>query len=155
MGDGHLKIFTPSGSYICKAEKYYEMMPFGFILISFIKSKSKMNLPYVRVIFFILIDVAPSNIRQCAAFWTVGENQHQVNYSCVFVNTDLSQPIKDGSLSKFKRLGIHHAMRHPGGQTTHCPPTPPRTGPPTYHLPLYKVLPYAFAVWIPNITVIQ
>lgn len=34
-----------------------------------------MGLSYVSIIFFILVDVAPSNISQCAAFWTVRKKE--------------------------------------------------------------------------------
>lgn len=43
-----------------------------------------MNLPYVRVVFFILINVAPSNISQNAAFWAAGKSTPNESFMHIY-----------------------------------------------------------------------
>ena len=131
------------------------MVPIRFILISFSKSKKKMNFPYFRVIFSILIDVAPSNISQRAAFGTVGKNQHQVNHSCIYVRpmrltSMFSQHPKAASLFQILKVGEssrHHALEGKHLLWLTLPQLLELCLSSHLPHPVYKALPYALPFW--------
>lgn len=117
--------------------------------------REKLSFPYFRVIFSILIDVAPANISQRAALRTVGKNQHQVNHSCIYVRpmrltSMFSQHSKAGSL--FQILKVGESSRHHALEGKHLLwLTLPQLLEPylSSHLPhpVYKALPYALPFW--------
>lgn len=94
----------------------------------FSKLKTTIGLPYFGIILFILVDVAPSNISQCAALWTVGGRNPPFSQYIILAfakpNTDYPTLLtKPGLLFKVEWWGNLHLIRGYGGQTPYlCVP---------------------------------